>query len=310
MAVSLIAWRHGYWPVTLLCWVLQAHVGHANLLAFHEASHFTLHPRRWLNEAVGIFVGSVILTPLSAYRWVHSRHHAHLGTVRDSEMWPFVNPGTPRALRLLAVAGELLVGFFYTPVIFLRGVLVERDRLPRNVTRRLASEYLACLALWGLVLAAVSASGVWEVFLVGYLVPSLLSGNLQSLRKFVEHMGLFGTDVPTTTRTVVPVTTTGRILSYTMLHIDHHGPHHLHPKIPQDRLPEALPLVYADELHDPAKANVFPSYAAAIADMVRSLADPRVGAQWLKTEADRKQAARSGSVPLPGLRGHKPLCDC
>ena len=28
MAVSLLAWENGYWPVSVVCWLLQAHIGH------------------------------------------------------------------------------------------------------------------------------------------------------------------------------------------------------------------------------------------------------------------------------------------
>jgi fatty acid desaturase len=176
-AGSLLAWKHGWWPVTFGCWLLQAHIGHTALLAFHQASHYTLHPNRWLNELMGVVLGSVILTPLSAYRWVHNQHHLHLGTLRDTELWPFVDPQTPRWKRRLAAAGELLFGFFYTPVIFLRGVLVAR-RMPRAKSRRLVHEYALAAALWTGVVIAVIRFGVMEEFAVGYQIPALLSGNL------------------------------------------------------------------------------------------------------------------------------------
>jgi fatty acid desaturase len=311
MAVSLLAWHHGYWPVTLVCWLLQAHVGHANLLAFHEASHFVLHPSRRLNELQGIIVGSTILTPLSAYRWVHNQHHFHLGTERDAELWPYVDPSAPRWRRRLAAAAELLLGFFYTPVIFLRGVLAA-ERLPRPVVRRLVGEYALCAAVWGVVIGAVACLGVWEELVIGYLVPSLLAGNLQSLRKFTEHLGLLGGDVPSTTRTVVDRSLAGRLLSASLLHIDLHGPHHRHAKVPHFRLREATPVVYERELREPAAANVFRWYPAAVWAMLQTLGDPRVGAQWLRgREQIREDAAgmplappRGGELPVRQVGAH------
>jgi fatty acid desaturase len=280
MAGTLLAWKHGWWPVTIACWLLQAHIGHTSLLAFHQASHYTLHPNRRLNELQGVLLGSVILTPLSAYRWVHNQHLLHLGTSRDTELWPFVDPRTPRWKRLLAAAGELLFGYFYTPVIFLRGVLVAKG-MPRAKARRLVHEYALCVGLWAAVAIAVIDFGVMEEFVVGYLIPALLAGNLQSLRKFTEHMGLLGHDVASTTRTVIDTSLPGRLLSASMLHIDLHGPHHRHAKIPHHRLPEATPITCEEEMRDPASANVFASYFSAIWAMVRTLADPRIGVQWL-----------------------------
>jgi fatty acid desaturase len=280
LAITLLAWENGCWPVVFIGWLLQAHVGHINLLAFHEASHYTLHPNRRINELQGILLGSVILTPLSAYRWVHNQHHIYLGTPRDAELWPFVDPQASRSRRLLTVAAELLLGFFYTPIIFLRGVLVAQ-RMPRVTARRLIKEYNLCIALWTAVLSAAIYFGVMKEFIVGYLIPAMLAGNLQSLRKFTEHLGLLGHDVPSTTRTVIDSSLPGRLLSASMLHIDLHGPHHLHAKIPHHRLPEATPIAYEHQLCDPISSNVFPSYISAFRAMLWTLPDPRVGAQWL-----------------------------
>lgn len=301
MSVSLAAWDAGFWPVTLVCWLLQAYFGHAILLAFHEASHFVLHPNHRMNEAQGLAIGTLILTPLSAYRWVHNQHHTHLGTERDTELWPFVDPTTPRGWRWASAAGELLVGFFYTPVVFLRGVLVA-NQMPRHTRRRLVVEYTLVVAFWTATLPAVGFFRVWEQFLVGYLVPSLVAGNLQSLRKFTEHLGLVGHDVPSTTRTVIDPTVFGRVVSATMLHIDLHGPHHLYGKIPHARLPEATALVYEQELLDPATANVFPSYPAAIWAMLKTLSNPRVGSQWLRSAEVPQEAAGGGEKPLAVVR--------
>jgi fatty acid desaturase len=153
--------------------------------------------------------------------------------------------------------------------------------MPRATVHRLVMEYTVCLTLWVSVLAAAISFGRTKEFIVCYLVPAILAGNLQSLRKFTEHVGLLGHDVPSTTRTVIDSSLLGRMLSASMLHIDLHGPHHLHAKIPHFRLPEATPIAYEQELCDPISANVFPSYVAAIRAMVRTLPDPRVGAQWL-----------------------------
>lgn len=287
MPVALFAWDAGWWPITVACWIVQGHFGHSVLLAFHEASHYTLHPSRRLNEMLGIGIGTLILTPLSSYRWVHNQHHLHLGTAHDTEMWPFVVPGTPRWKRVVSAAGELLLGFFYTPIVFLRGVLVAN--LPRHTARRLFAEYALSAGFWTVTLVAIAYFGVWPYFLLGYLVPSMISGNLQSLRKFTEHMGLLGHDVPSTTRTVIDESLPGRVLSATMLHIDYHGPHHEYSKIPHFNLPEATPVVYEQELKEPAAANVFRSYPAAVWDMVRTLGDPKVGAQWITTVAPAPQ---------------------
>ena len=58
-------------------------MNHAALTEMHEAGHATLWPgRRRLNELHGVAIGTVALIPLSVYRYVHARHHAHLGRAR------------------------------------------------------------------------------------------------------------------------------------------------------------------------------------------------------------------------------------
>lgn len=265
-----------YWPI-LLVWAVQSHLGHMNLIAFHEASHYILHPQRLLNEANGILVGTFILTPLSSYRLVHNAHHLRLGEERDLELWPYVNTAVPRWQRLLSAAGELLLGFFYTPVVFLHGVL-NAGRLPASLRRRLWGEYALCLILWTGLIGGATYFGLVPELLIAYVIPSIISGNLQSLRKFTEHMGMLGDDVPSLTRTVVPNGPIGRFLSWTMMHIDYHGTHHRFAKIPQYNLPKATTLVYEDALH--SQRSIYPTYLSAMWAMFRTLADPRVGAQW------------------------------
>ena len=282
--LTLWTWQAGYWPLTIVLWLIQGHVGHANLLAFHEASHFVLHPRRWVNELYGVGMGSLIMTPISAYRYVHNQHHVHLGTQSDTELWPYVDCSTSRPLRWMLAFGELLLGFFVTPLVFVRGVLTA-ERLPPNVAKRLQWEYALVVLLWAGIITTVVAFNIETWFVLGYLIPSMIAGNLQSLRKFTEHMGLLGHDVPTTTRTVIDPSLFGRLLSDSMLHIDLHGPHHLQSKIPHFALRQATPLIYGEATQDPLHGNIYRSYLGAIGHMLLTLRNPRVGQQWQQTPA-------------------------
>jgi len=276
MAASVWTWMHGHWPWTLVCWAVGGHVGHAKLIAFHEASHGTLNARRWVNELQGIGIGTVILVPLSVYRYVHGQHHTYLAQPRDLELWPFVAPGTPRVFRLLAAAAELFVGFFYTPFLFLHGVLVGRN-IPKSQRWRIKVEYVLCAVVWIVLFVTLTMNNWWEAFIVGYLVPATIAGNLQSLRKFTEHMGLTGDSILTVTRTVVDPHLVGNFLSESMLHIDYHGTHHRYAKLPYYNLPAATPYVFA--ANQPA-LPIYPNYASAVLDMLRTLGNPRVGKQW------------------------------
>ena len=280
MIASIITWNYGFWPVTIVLWCVCAHVGHSKLIAFHESSHGTLNPKWRVNEFQGIVLGTTILVPLSVYRFVHGQHHAYIGTEHDLELWPFVNPEVPRWKRILAAIGELCFGLFYTPIVFLHGVLSAR-RIPKPQLRRIIWEYALAVGVWTIVLTVVHVMHWWEPFLVGYFAHALIAGNLQTVRKFTEHMGLLGDTILTTTRTVVDSSTYGETMSKSMLRIDYHGTHHRYAKVPYYHLPDATPYVYDGRVEC---VPIFPSYAAAMWDMARSLGNPRVGAQWLKPE--------------------------
>lgn len=288
LASGLWTWQLGLWPITIGLWLLGAHLSHMKLMALHESSHGTLNARRFRNELQGMAVSFFILVPLSVYRYVHGQHHAHLATPRDLELWPYVKPSVPRWARILAATAELTVGFYYSPFIFLRGVLVGGN-IPRRERVRMLVEYAAIVAAWGCLLTLVAWRGWWTELTVAYLVPATLAGNMQSLRKFTEHLGLMGDSILTVTRTVVDPSLVGEAVSESMLHVDHHGTHHRYAKVPYYNLPSATSLVYDDQT---AALPIFSSYASAMLDMAGSLGNPRIGRQWIAAD-DR------ATLPLP-----------
>lgn len=279
--LAIWTWSIGWWPLTVVVWCVMGFVGHSKLISLHEASHGTLHPNPILNEIQGLYVGVLsIVLPLSAYRYVHGQHHAYVCSERDLELWPFVNPGTPRWARWLAVVGELIFGLIQTPILFLHGVLVG-DNLPRKQKIRIWTEYAVNVVVWGIAFVIISYQGWWTEFVVGWLVPFAIIANIQSLRKFTEHLGILDSTPLGGSRTVVDDRLLGRALSASLLHIDYHGTHHRYGKIPYYHLPDATPVVYG-KTEASAAAPVFSSYWSAMRDMFRTLGNPRVGSQWLQ----------------------------
>src|SRR5436190_940736 len=82
--------------------------------------------------------------------------------------------------------------------------------------RRIWAELALIVAFWGAVLAATAWWGAWKWLLVLYVIPALLAGDMHSLRKYIEHMGMTGSTVLGLTRTVVPSGPLGRFLVFTM----------------------------------------------------------------------------------------------
>jgi hypothetical protein len=56
---------------------------------------------------------------------------------------------------------------------------------------------------WCVILAIVQINGWWEWFIVMHLAPAWLAGSMQTVRKFTEHLGMFGDTIVSMTRTVV-----------------------------------------------------------------------------------------------------------
>jgi fatty acid desaturase len=277
-ALFAVAIHHGWlWAAVLFVPVI-AHLMHGQLIGLHEASHSLLRKSRWLNDLDGFLIAAFSFMSFTLYRASHQTHHMHLSTERDEELWPFVDPGVPRWRRVLAAVLELTLGIVYTPFLFLRTFLRKGSpiRAPR-VRRRIWREFALVAVLWAVVLGAVGWFGVWEYFLWLYLVPAILAGNLQSLRKFIEHVGMTGNTPNSATRSIVCETWGGKFVSFTLLHEPYHGVHHEISGIPHPELPRHAAVL---EPKAPGDVPPFPSYRHAFRHLLGSLVDPRVGGQW------------------------------
>src|SRR4051812_43976786 len=280
IAIGASVWAGWLW-LTVPLVLVTAHLMHGLLIGYHEASHGMLRKSRRLNEFDGVLIGIFSFLPFSLYRVVHQMHHMHLATERDTELWPFVLPQAARWARRTAAFFELTFGLFYSPLIFLR-VFVHPQSIVRSrkVRRRIWLELALSFAAWAGILAAVSFWGVWKYFLWLYLAPALIAANLQTWRKYVEHLGLTGNTVNSSTRSIVPRSWLGRVFAHTLLHEPYHGVHHQNAGLPHTALPQFTSILAPKH---PGERVPFISYRQALPDVIRSLGDPRVGAQWLDT---------------------------
>jgi fatty acid desaturase len=276
-ALALALYHSWTWLAVVLVLVIS-HLMHGQLIGFHEASHGLLRKARWLNDLDGSLIGIFSLMSFTLYRAAHQTHHMHLATERDEELWPFVLPQMPRWIRVLAAVLELTLGLLYTPFLFIRTFLRQGSpiRAPK-VRRRIWKEFALIAVVWIAILAAVAWVGAWRYFLWMYLVPAILAANLQSWRKYIEHVGMTGNTPNSATRSIVCRTWLGRLLAFTLLHEPYHGVHHQHAGVPHAELPQYASLL---EPKGAGEVGPFPSYRHALGHLLRCLADPRVGGQW------------------------------
>ena len=270
--------RSGWLWLALPLVLVVAHIMHGMLIGFHEAVHGLLRKSRRLNEFDGVVMGVFSLLPFTLYRVVHQSHHVHLATERDAELWPFVLPNAPRWKRRVAALLELSVGFIYSPLLFFR-IFFGRNSSIRShkVRRRVWTELALTAFVWTGIVAAVAFWGVWKYWFSMYLVPALIAANLQSWRKYIEHVGFTGNTANSSTRSIVPKSWMGRVFAYTLLHEPYHGVHHQHAGLPHTALPHFTSMLVPK---NPGERIPFMSYRHALPDLIRSLANPRVGAQW------------------------------
>jgi fatty acid desaturase len=270
---------HIWQIVAILVLVLvTGNVMHSHLIAFHEAAHGLLCPVSRINDAIGRLLGSLSFLSLELYRAAHQTHHAYLATERDEELWPFVTPGAPRWARRLAAFIELTCGLLFTPSLFLRAFL-RPGSVIRNpaLRRRIWSELIGIAVFWGVALACVAWWDLWTYWLLMFLAPAWLAGCLQSLRKYIEHMGVTGSTALSATRSVQATGWTGRLVARTLFNEPFHGIHHKYPRLPHEVLPELSSILTTCQ---PGETPPFPSYRSALWDMLGSLRDPRVGEHW------------------------------
>jgi fatty acid desaturase len=279
----------GAWWFAVPLVLIVAHIMHGHLIAFHEAAHGSLCPNPRMNDALGVFIGMFSFMSLSLYRAAHYSHHSYLGTERDAELWPFVIPSKPRWFRCLAAVAELFLGLVYTPLLFLRALIRPGSAIKNRYRRRRIWMEIGLIALvWAGVLAVVAYTNGWKYLIVMYLIPASLAGSMQSLRKYIEHMGTTGSTVLSSTRSIVDPGLLGRLLAFTLFHEPFHGVHHKYARLPHAALPE-----FIDDLEPagPPERGPFLTYRQALFDMLPSLLDPKVGSQWLNPRGQEQEAA-------------------
>jgi fatty acid desaturase len=278
IAMFLILWKgiSLWWAVPVM--LVLSHLMHGAAVGFHEASHGLLRRNRKFNEFDGVLIGLLSFMSFSLYRASHQSHHAHFATERDEELWPFVLTTTPRWARILAAVLELTCGLFFVPFLFLRTFFRKGSPIrSKKVRKRIWQELALMVVVWITIISTVWYFDLWTYFLWMYLLPSFIAGNLQSWRKYIEHVGLTGSTVNSATRNVVAKGWPGKLFAFTLLHEPFHGVHHLHVGLPHAELPRLAPEL---EPRHPDEIHPFPSYRRALLHLLRSLADPRVGAQW------------------------------
>lgn len=242
--------------------------------AFHEATHHNLFSRLFWNIWYGRLMGMMIGIPYTVYKETHRRHHAYLNTPQDYELWPYSDPRCSLTFRRFFVWLDIIAGVFTAPYIYGRIYHDKNSGLNEKVRRTIFWEYISVGVFWlvvigGLYLFALQTGFQWSDFHVIWILPLLLSPCVNTIRKFVEHLGMTSLDPILGTRTIVPGNFLTRFFCYFNFDIAVHGPHHRYPKAHHYEL-EAKMRAFVQE-HPETPTPQFSSYLSAIWDMVPCL---------------------------------------
>ncbi len=266
VAAALVVWS--WWtPYPLVSWLLTLPIAYFFLCAtslYHEFTHRHNHFRCLAWAKV---IGTIIVTPATAYRETHVRHHAYLNKPADWELWPYSDPGRSRTFRRVFAWFDIFFGFVTSPLIYGRIYWSKKSPLSAAVRRQITIEYLASIVFWVVVLGAVHRYGEWMEFGRSVLLPWWLAGVMQTLRKFTEHLGMSSFDPLEGTRTVHGGNAFTQLCSYLNSDIFVHGPHHRSPMVTADELD-----AFATELRNqPRPLPFYGNYASALRAMLPHL---------------------------------------
>ena len=240
----------------------------------HEASHYNLARPAWLNDLLGTLAGTLVATPVSAYRALHMKHHQ--ATNRDDD--PF-NAFKTRWMIL-----------FGAPT----AVALAHGHAWRRLRGRALGRYLIEMTGMLVLVAAIFAlpRPVREWSLMG---PFLVVAVLQNVHIITGHLDLPAGKYHDTWQLVLP-----EWLSVWMLRNDHHLEHHICPRLNWYELPDVrarLALQPELELHRVTLAQFFIEVFLGVGDRPalsrRSIARTALTTLFARPRSLFRQGSRS-----------------
>jgi fatty acid desaturase len=245
MALALYFWPS---PLVLLpCILVIGSRQHALFVVAHDAAHYLLYERRWLNDAVGRLCATVQGLSMCTYRVIHRLHHNNLYGELDPDT--ALHGGYPRGRsylvkKLLKDLSGLTAWKTYAyflvgaparnnaPNVAVRPLDDTSDKL-RSEARRDRNTVIAVQILLLILFA-------WSGYLVEYLVLWILPlvtvvQAILRLRAIAEHGATTDFSSPlTAARTnTAPAWLEWLIFPH---HVNYHIEHHLYASVPHYRL--------------------------------------------------------------------------
>jgi fatty acid desaturase len=240
-----------FWPNPLVIILAVIVIGtrqHALFVIAHDAAHYLLYERRWLNDAVGRTCAAVQGLSMCTYRVIHRLHHNNLYGALDPDT--ALHGGYPRGKwYLLRKLLKDLSGLtaWKTYAYFLGGApalntatnvaLRPLDDTSEKLRREARQDRNVVIALDVAALALFAWSGHLLQYLVLWVLPlfTVVQAILR-LRAVAEHGATTDFSSPLTAAR----TNTGpRWVEWLLFphHVNYHIEHHLYASVPHYNLP-------------------------------------------------------------------------
>ena len=208
-----------------LAFVLMGGLQHHLATLQHDAIHYLLFSRRWLNDFVGRYLTGYPVGLTMGYRRFHLAHHRHLGDEGDPDLPNYA--GFPaRLAKLLTVTARNLSGVS----VWSQARAERSGDAPRELVGLAATQ----MAIFG----AFALAGSWHLYFALWLLPLVTwTKTLSQLRNVVEHVDVpSGKEQCPRWRTIYCGAIEGFFVA--PLNFNYHAEHHLYPTVPFYNLPK------------------------------------------------------------------------
>jgi fatty acid desaturase len=241
-----------YWPNPFIIVIAVLVIGtrqHALFVIAHDAAHYLLYERRWLNDLVGRACATVQGLSMCTYRVIHRLHHNNLYGELDPDT--ALHGGYPRgriylAKKLLKDLSGLTA--WKTYAYFLGGApalntatnvaVRPLDDTSAKLRSEARADRNAVIAFHVVMLVAFAASGYLVQYLVLWVLPLVtVVQAILRLRAIAEHGATTDFSSPLTAAR----TNLGPALLRWLIfphNVNYHVEHHLYASVPQYNLPE------------------------------------------------------------------------
>jgi fatty acid desaturase len=245
-ALSLlwIASHVSSWGWRIAAALAFSYVNNTLFSLLHEAVHGILHPRRWINDALGRLLAASFPTGFTFQRLCHLGHHRRNRT--DLELFDYVLPGESRALKAAQWYGILTGVYWLLPplacLLYLACPWILR--LSGRIAKQTSAEAMLSgfadapagrIRLEILFSLCIQAAVIWalDLSLAGWLTCYAAFALNWSSLQYADHAwsvrdvhdGAWNLKV-------------SRLVQYLFLNYHHHRAHHQHPGVPWLHLPK------------------------------------------------------------------------